>query len=217
MKGILIVLVIIIILEIPILYGLGLIFKKIKLDFKKGITPFYNKYILINKYKLPQYHLILMFIPIINLYTNFMINIKLCKQFSKDSNYVLKLTFLPFIYNILFGIEVKNENNLENINNYFEDQKNIYENKNKDESETKKIKDEYVWVKKKPKKNETIYKATRNSINARVNINNQKNQEIIEKNTDETNKNKEELKVCPNCKSKIKKETEICYICGKKQ
>ena len=67
MKTLLILLLIFILLEIPISYGMGLIFKKLGLDFKKGIIPFYNKIILIKQYELPQYHLILIFIPLVGL------------------------------------------------------------------------------------------------------------------------------------------------------
>ena len=49
MKTLLIVLLMFILLEIPISYGMGLIFKKLGFDLKKGIIPFYNKIILIKK------------------------------------------------------------------------------------------------------------------------------------------------------------------------
>ena len=59
-----------------------------------------------------------------------------------------------------------------------------------------------------------MYKATRNNLNARVNINIEKNNEIIDnKKVKEKNTN---TKVCPNCGAKIDVNTQICYICGTK-
>ena len=81
MEILLVFLIIFIIFEIPTCLGMGLIFKKKNLDFKKGIIPFYNKIILIKHYKLPQFHMLLTFIPIINMFTNFCIYKKLAEQY----------------------------------------------------------------------------------------------------------------------------------------
>lgn len=207
MEILLALIIIYIIFTIPSCFGTALIFKKMNLSFKKGLIPFYNKIILIQKYKLPQYHLILIFIPFIRLYSNFLINDKLSKQYKKDKIYTLELTFLPFIYNIFLGLEINKKQ--EQTSNYFEDQKTIYQDKEK------KIEDDYLWHPKQKVKSDTIYKASRNKLNAKVNINIQKTNEIIDnKKQIIIKKEKENKKICPNCGAKINEKAEICFICG---
>lgn len=194
-----------IIFTIPSCLGSALIFKKMNLGLKKGLIPFYNKIVLIKKYNLPQYHLILIFIPAIRLYSNFIINDKLSKQYKKNTIYTLELTFLPFIYNIFLGLEIKQKQ--EKTSNYFEDQKTIYQDKEQ--------KDDYSWYPKKKEKSDTVYKASRNKLNAKVNINIQKTNEIIDnKKQIIIKKEKENKKICPNCGAKINEKAEICFICG---
>jgi len=211
METLIALLALIILFEIPTCFGMGLIFKKMNLDFKKGIVPFYNKIILIKKYNLPQYHLLLNFIPIINIYTNFYIYKELGKKYNKNLTDVLELTFLPFIFNIFLGLEIKQETN-ENVENFFDNQKKIYE---EDEEKKSEIKDEYNWFPKQKIKSNTVYKASRNSLNARVNINVQKNDEIIDTKNN-IKKQNENLISCPNCNAKVPKDSEICFICGTK-
>jgi hypothetical protein len=205
------IIIIFIIFEIPTCIGMGLIFKKEHMDIKKGIIPFYNKIILIRKYNLPQYYIILIFIPIIGLYANYEIYKKMTEKYNKNIVYVLELTFLPFIYNIFLGLEIKQQ---EEIENYFEDQKEIYNLKDRNTSQEK-PKDEYIWFPKQKIKSDTVYKASRNSLNAKVNVSIKNNEEIINNNknkqTRETNK-----KICPNCGNKISANAEVCYICGNK-
>lgn len=218
MKGLLIILIFFIIFEIPISLGMGLIFKKMKLDFKKGIIPFYNKIILIKYYRLPQYHLILTFVPLIGLYTNYIINEKMCKQYNKNIVYALQLTFMPFIYNIFLGLELKETKEDESIDNYFEDQKNLYQKTEKKETEPIE-KDEYVWKPKKINKSTTVYKASRNNLSARVNINKKTNDQIIDNKVNDKQKrknNNEEAKNCPKCGAKMALDAEICFLCGTK-
>lgn len=209
MKTLLILLLIFILLEIPISYGMGLIFKKLGLDFKKGIIPFYNKIILIKQYELPQYHLILIFIPLVGLYTNYLIYKKIINKYNMDKSYIMQLTLFPFVYNIFLGVELKQQTPKEKVENYFEDQKNIYDIDLPDEEEKK---DEYVWHPKKSIKSNVVYKASRNNLNAKVNIT---NNEIIDNKKDKE-KEIDNTKICPNCGAKVKAKANTCYICGTK-
>ena len=209
MKTLLIVLLMFILLEIPISYGMGLIFKKLGFDLKKGIIPFYNKIILIKQYELPQYHLILIFIPFIGLYTNYLIYKRIINKHNMDKSYIMQLTLFPFVYNIFLGVELKQEAPKEKIENYFEDQKNIYDIDLPDEEEKK---DEYVWHPKKSIKSNVVYKASRNNLNAKVNI---ANNEIIDNRKNKTSET-DDTKICPNCGAKVKVQANTCYICGTK-
>lgn len=206
MDPIMILIIVLVIFEIPTCLGMGLIFKKMNLDFNKGIIPFYNKIILINKYKLPAYHLTLIFIPLIGLYTNYVIYSKICKEYNKDFLYVIELTFFPFVYNIFLGMELtqKIEENETNSDN----QTKIKEKEEK--------KDEYIWYTKEKIKSDTVYKATRNNLNATVNIKLNKNDEIIDNKNTTMKKTKENETKCPNCGSKVSKNADICFVCGTK-
>lgn len=210
MEILLVFLIILIIFEIPSCLGMGLIFKKKNLDFKKGIIPFYNKIILIKYYKLPQYNMLLTFIPIINIYTNFCIYKKMAEQYKKGFTDILELTFLPFIFNIFLGLEIKQEEN-ETINDSIE--KNIYHDEIIEEN--KSLKEEYNWFPKQKIKSDKVYKASRNSLNAKVNININPNEEIID-NKKSNQKENSNIKLCPNCNAKVPKNSEICFICGTK-
>lgn len=206
-----------IILEIPISYGWGLIFKKLGLDFNKGIIPYYNKIILINEFKLPQYHLILTFIPVLGMYTNYLIYTKIVRNNKMDDSYIVQLTFFPFVYNIFLGVELKQRpprTPKQKVENYFEDQKNIYDIDLPDEEPKQ---DEYVWHPKKNIKSDTVYKASRNKLNAKVNIVPKGTNEIIDTKKSKKTTDEETTKICPNCGAKLKNTAEICYICGTKQ
>ena len=197
MRIILAILALFIIFEIPTCFGMGLIFKKINLDVKKGMIPFYNKMILINKYKIPVYHLTLMFIPLIGFYTNYVIYNEICKEYNKDKTFILEITFLPCIFNIIFGLE-----------------KTKIENTEIETEESKEEYDEYVWH---PKiKSDVVYKASRNSLNAKVNIEKSENNEIINNKIQTNKKEKENETICPNCGAKVSTTREVCFVCGTK-
>ena len=213
MKILLIFLILFMLFEIPTCLGMGLIFKKKNLEFKKGIIPFYNKIILIKYYKLPQYHMLLIFIPVINIFTNFCIYKKLAEQYKKGFIDILELTFFPFVFNIFLGLEINQETE-EQKDDFFENQNELY-NKNETEEEINNQKEEYNWFPKQKIKSDTVYKASRNSLNAKVNINIKSNNEIID-NKDINQKENSNLKTCPKCGTKIQKDAETCFICGTK-
>ena len=213
MEMLLVFFTIFILFEIPSCIGMGLIFKKKNLNFKKGIIPFYNKIILIKYYKLPQFHMLLTFIPIINIYTNYCIYKELGKQYKKGFIDILELTFFPFIFNIFLGLEIKQESK-EQAEDFFENQNELYNN-NVIKEQIDNQKEEYNWFPKPKIKSDTVYKASRNSLNAKVNINIQANDEIID-NKSMKQKENNNLKTCPNCGAKVPKNIETCFICGTK-
>ncbi|MBP3920296.1 MAG: zinc ribbon domain-containing protein [Bacilli bacterium] len=214
MNLLLVIFVLYIVFEIPICFGMGLIFKKMNLDFNRGIIPFYNKMILIKYYKLPMYHLILIFIPIVGLYTNFVIYSNLCKQCNKNFMYIIELTFFPFVYNIFLGLEMESKG-VEAIDNYLEDQKSLYEKGNSDKISVDK--DEYVWRPEKKIKSGSVYKATRNNVSAKVNIKPKSSNNIIDnKKQIDGVKKEHDTKVCPKCGAKMSKDASVCFLCGTK-
>ena len=198
--------ILIIIFSLISCIGMGLIFKKMNLGFIKGIIPFYNKMILINKYTIPPYHFILMFIPIAMMYTNYKIYKKICEEYNKDSLYVIELTLFPFVYNFFLGVELEQA---KIPKKEVKKKENKIEKQEKEEKEEQE--DEYVWHPKEKFKNNTVYKATRNDLNTSINIDN----EIIEDKV-KIRKTKENERRCPNCNAKVSKNAEICQVCGTK-
>lgn len=196
MNIVLILLIVFIILEIPTCMGMKLIFKKLNLNENIGVIPFYNRIVLIKKYNLPMYHMTLIFIPIIGLFTNYMIYSQMAKEYKLEKLYVIELTLFPFVYNFFLGSELKQEEKQEQQNEIEE-------------------KDEYTWKPVEKEKSSSVYKASRNSLNAKVNVKLNNNENIID-NKEKFKKYKENQKTCPNCGAKVPQKTEICFVCGTK-
>ena len=198
-----IAIILFIIFEILSCLGMGLIFKKMNLGFIKGIIPFYNKLILIKKYTLPPFHFLLVFIPLISIYTSYKIYKKICEQYNKDSFYAVELAIFPFVYNFFLGLELPQEK---------QEEKEI---KNEEtEEEPKKIEEDiYTWHPKEMLKSNTVYKASRNNFGGKVNIKLNDNNEIID-NKKPSKKQKENKKECPNCSAKINESAKTCTVCG---
>lgn len=198
-----IAIILFIIFEILSCLGMGLIFKKMGLGFIKGIIPFYNKLILIKKYTLPPFHFLLVFIPLISIYTSYKIYKKICEQYNKDSFYAVELAIFPFVYNFFLGLELPQEK---------QEEKEI---KNEEtEEEPKKIEEDiYTWHPKEMLKSNTVYKASRNNFGGKVNIKLNNNNEIID-NKKPSKKQKENKKECPNCSAKINESAKTCPVCG---
>lgn len=197
METLLIILIIISLFGIPSCIGMGIIFKKMNLSFTKGIIPYYNRIILINKYNLPKYNIILSFIPIIDIYTKYQIYKSLGKEYKKNTIEVLELTLFPFIFNILVGLDLKKI-----------EQEEI--------KETKVVKDDFMWYPKQKVKSDTVYKASRNKMSAKVDLKVNKNNEIINNKKQTKTREIENPKICPNCGTKQSDNSEVCYICGTK-
>lgn len=198
-----ITIILIIIFSILSCLGMGLIFKKMGLGFIKGIIPFYNKIVLIKKYTLPPFHFLLVFIPIVSLYTNYKIYKAICEQYKKDSFYAIELTIFPFVYNFFLGLELPQEKPV------------IKEKPKKEVQEEKEEEKEdiYTWHPKEVLKSNTVYKAQRNNFGGKVNITLNDNNGIIDERKI-TRKQKENKKECPNCGSKINDKAKTCPVCG---
>lgn len=74
------------------------VFDFAKKDNLERYIPFYNVFKLLEILKTPTFFGLLQFIPLGNIFYIYMINSKLCDYFDKKSDYIWKLTFLPFIY-----------------------------------------------------------------------------------------------------------------------
>lgn len=83
---------------IIIAFFMGNVFKFAKRDGVERFLPFYNVFSLLSILKTPTFFGLLQFIPIGNIFFIFMLSGKLSEYFDKKSDYIWKLTFLPFMY-----------------------------------------------------------------------------------------------------------------------
>lgn len=63
-----------------------------------SIIPFYNYVVMIQIAKLPMVYLLLMFVPIAQIYAIFKINIEIAKKFGKSAGFGIGMTLVPIIF-----------------------------------------------------------------------------------------------------------------------
>lgn len=95
-----------IIIYVVTVAGMWKMFEKAGLEGWKAIIPIYNIYLIITKIaKLAWWYLILLIIPIVNLFVILKININVSKNFriSSPFAFAIGLTFLSFIFYPILG------------------------------------------------------------------------------------------------------------------
>jgi|GEM_PF-1700440 len=64
----------------------------------KALVPFYNLWVLLRVVRLPGWYMILMLIPLVNLYVFIRLYHRLSRSFGQGAGFTLGLIFLPFIF-----------------------------------------------------------------------------------------------------------------------
>ena len=77
-----------------------------------------------------------------------------------------------------------------------------------------KVVDDYYWYPKQKIKSDTVYKASRNKMSAKVDIKISNNNEIIDNKKQVKLRNGDNMRVCPKCGAKVSSNLDECYICG---
>ena len=62
------------------------------------LVPFYNLWIMLKVARLPGWYMILMFIPLVNLYASIRMTHRLSRSFGNSTGFTLGLIFLPLIF-----------------------------------------------------------------------------------------------------------------------
>lgn len=187
------------------LISLSKIFKKADKNPLLAFVPFYNIIILLQVVYLPSHYLILLLIPIINLYPMIKISIELGKTFRKKKSFVAGLFFLPIIYYPLLAFKEDryvgmNDEKVDNI---------VLEDLSEQEEEEKPIIEE-----------SGILITTKNESEQQQEqkprfLNQEMSKGPIEVKMPEFKKTIEpEYKECPKCRNKVKKDASTCFICG---
>lgn len=187
------------------LISLSKIFKKADKNPLLAFIPFYNILIFLQVVYLPSYYLLLLFIPLINLYPMLRISIGLSKAFRKKKGFTVGLFFLPALYVPLLAF---GENRYVGMNEEKVDSIVLEELDEKEEEETPILEERGILI---TTKNETENTQAQNS--SFLNIENNKGP--IEIKMPEFKKNTEpEYKECPKCRNKVRQEAATCFICG---
>jgi len=198
------------------LYSLSLVFKKASFKQIWAFIPFYNLYKLLEMCGLEKYNLILIFIPVVNIYTMVRIAMELGDCFSVKPKFKVLLFFLPFIaYPILGFSKIK----YVGINN--KKVNGIFIEELKKEEVVEQVKSEVI-------KRDTSIGMGTNEVKKEIEIpvpsqinEIQKPVESQELKVDVNILNQpkridDEFVECPKCHNKVKKNTAICFMCGNK-
>lgn len=96
------------------------LFKKAGKPGWASIIPIYNNIVMIEIAKLSMLYLLLLFIPIANIFATFKINIEIAKKFGKTSGFGIGMTLIPIIFVPLlaFADSKYEENNKSNIGKF---------------------------------------------------------------------------------------------------
>lgn len=119
-------LIVMLVISLVILISIWKTFKKAGQPGWATLIPIYNTYVLTQIAKLPAYYILLTFIPVVNIYAMFKINIEIAHNFGKSTGFGIILSLFSWIgYPILgFGnaTYIDNENigykgNMNGMNN----------------------------------------------------------------------------------------------------
>ena len=74
------------------------VFKKAGKPWWASIVPIYNNIVMLQIAKLPIWYIILLFIPIAQIYVIFKVNIEISKKFGKSTGFGVGMTLIPIIF-----------------------------------------------------------------------------------------------------------------------
>jgi len=184
------------------LISLGKIFKKADKNPLLAFIPFYNILILLQIVYLPSYYLLLLLIPIINLYPLIKIPIELGRTFRKNKGFIAGLFFLPIVYYPLLAFR---ENRYVGMN---EEKVNSIVLEELEEQEEKPVLEESGMLITTKTEKETEQQENTSFLT-------KENKGPVEVKTKEVkNQTQPEFKVCPKCRNKVRGEAQTCFICG---
>ena len=104
------------ILEIIMLISFWKVFKKAGKPGWAILIPIYNIIVLIQVAGLSLIYLLLLFIPVVNIYAYFKVMISIAKRFDKSTGFGLGLAFLPIIFFPMLAFSDAEVNNMDSSN-----------------------------------------------------------------------------------------------------
>jgi len=198
--------VILIVLAIIILMFISLskIFKKADKNYITGFIPFYNILVLLEVCNLSKIHFFLLFIPIINIIPIIIISKSLAEMFNQKTSFIIGLIFLPLIY---YPILAFSSSRYIGINNQKVEQIVLTDIVKEQVKTTDKV------AVLKTDKNISVGTST---FNQTTNVDKEGELQIDTSILEINKSTPPEYIECPNCKNKVRKDAEVCFICGYK-
>lgn len=196
------IIIIVLALVLLMLLSLAKIFKKADKSYLAGFIPFYNLYVLLEVCHLSKIYFILSFIPIVNLFVAILIAKNLANVFNQKTSFIFGLIFLPIIYYPLLAFS---SSRYVGINNQIVEEI-VLTDIIKEQVQTKEV--------------ATVLKTDKNISVGTTSVNTVSNvteEGVLQMDTSILDINKPkppEYVECPNCKNKVKKDAEVCFICG---
>ena len=193
-------------LIIYIIFSIELMLLFIRLGEKawKALIPVYNFIVLLQKLLLPIFYVILLLIPIINIYVFYKIGISLAEQFNKKKIFAIIFALIPPIGILFLMLGINQEkyetSEVSEFQNYDPNRK--IEDGNFGFDENAKVNTiEEVKMSPEPEAEEqpVVQEIDLNPIN-------------LEPQTPVLTS--DSFKECPNCHSKIKSDAKVCFMCG---
>lgn len=197
------ILIIVLVIFLTLL-SIAKILKKADKKFISGFIPFYNLYLLVDISKISKIYFLLFFIPIINIFSIIIISKNLASVFNKKMSFTLGLIFLPIVY---YPILAFSKDRYVGINN---------------QKVEEIVLTELVKEKIETDEKATVLKTDTNisiGVNKKSDLNNVMEDGTLKVDTSILDNNKAtipEYVTCPNCKNKIKKGANVCFMCGYK-
>lgn len=103
------------------IFGIICVWKVFKKCDKPGwaaLVPIYNLIVFLEIAELPMWYIVLMFLPIVNIYVIIMMYIGLAHKFNKSSGFAVGLIFLNIVFMAILAFERENEKTMVNsVNN----------------------------------------------------------------------------------------------------
>lgn len=180
---------------------LMLLFVRLSQKFWKALIPIYNFIVLVNSVSLPIWYVVLLLIPIVNIYALYKIGIALTEQFNKKKYFAILFALIPPI-GILFLMlgmqqekyEVVEHNGLENY-----DPNRKVEDGNFGFEDTKVDVEQNIQIQETPVEQPQIEQTNLNPVN-------------LEPETPVLTE--DSFKECPNCHARVKADAKTCFMCG---
>jgi hypothetical protein len=111
---ILLILFIFLLVSLPSILGMWKVYKKAGKEGWASIVPIYNFIVLMEIVNKPAWWVLLLCIPIVNIYFSIVIINRLSLSFGKDTGFTIGLLFFPIIFQPILGFDTSVYRRLDN-------------------------------------------------------------------------------------------------------
>ena len=195
---------------VSLIIGILMIISMIKIFKKAGkpgwaiFIPIYNTIVMLQIANMPAWNIILLLIPIVNIYITYKMYVGISKMCGKSNGFAIATLFFPVICLpiLAFSKQKTGESEKQTSSN------DEYTSENQQyDSDLGKISDMM-----KPEESQM----NQDLFNQQPMMQNTYDQQSMMQNTYDNQEKNSEFIECPNCHTKIKSDSPICFMCGTK-